>query len=364
MEVLNLLKFLNSVHDLYTLDYARCNRELVNFLDLMTEDEQFTRSIDLGLIYLHQRTLDQYTIVDGLNRIVSLSLLLHAICECYKKTTPQNDKAIKTIRSKYLFSGAKLKLHLQDEDAELYAKIINGERLSGIEKAKPMFVLLHNFWLQIKEEQLHASNIFKMLQKINIVLVDTDDVSKRDLYYSINKSNRKINQITLIDNYLKEVGVLSIWEEIKNSYCVEKNDLNLFLKDFFITKFNYKKFSSDRLYESFVNYFETMLQYLSEDTLMRNIKRSAMLYYNILYVNFNNEDIRHAFINIKRHGGEDTYAYILNVYEDYYTGNITEAIFIEILNTIDEYLKNRQSTGKNIDFNELVQYLNSIITFK
>lgn len=364
MEVVNLLKFLNNVHDLYTLEVSRCNRELVNFLDLMTEDEQFTRSIDLGLIYLHQRTIDQYTIVDGLNRIVSLSLLLHAVCECYKKTSPQNDKAIKTIRTKYLFSGSKVKLHLQEEDADLYLKIINGERLSGIEKSKPMFVLLHNFWTQIKEEKLQASNIFKMLQKINIVLVDTDEVSKRDLYYRLNKNNRMINQIMMIDNYLKENGVLNIWEDLKSSYCVEKDDIILFLRDFFLTKFNYKKFSPDRLYESFVNYFETMMLYMSEDILMKNIKRSAMLYYNMLNVNFKNEDIRHAFINIKRHNGTDTYPYILSVYEDYHTGNISETIFIEILNTIDEYLKNRQVSGQNINFNELVQYLNSLISFK
>ena len=95
MKVVNLLEFINSARDLFTLDYARCNGKLVNFLDLMTEDEQFTQKIDLGLIYVNQKSIDQYTIVDGLNRIVSLSLLLHAVCECYKKTTEQNVKAIK-----------------------------------------------------------------------------------------------------------------------------------------------------------------------------------------------------------------------------------------------------------------------------
>ena len=53
-----------------------------------------------------------------------------------------------------------------------------------------------------------------------------------------------------------------------------------------------------------------------------------------------------------------------NVYEDYDDNNISESIFLEILNTIDEYLKNRQESGKNIDFNELVQYLNALISFK
>ena len=37
----------------------------------------------------------------------------------------------------------------------------------------------------------------------------------------------------------------------------------------------------------------------------------------------------------------------------------------EIINTaIDEYLKNRLETGKNIEFNELIQYLNAFITCK
>ena len=82
MEVVNLLKFINSVSDLYTLDFARCDGNLINLLDLMKEDEQFTRNIDLGIIYINQLSLEQYTIVDGLNRILSLYLLLHAICEC------------------------------------------------------------------------------------------------------------------------------------------------------------------------------------------------------------------------------------------------------------------------------------------
>ena len=365
MEVVNLLKFLNSVEAFDTLDYARCDGSLVNFLDLMTEDEQFTRSINLGMIYITQLKLDRYVIVDGLNRILSLSLLLHAICECYKKTTSQNANAIKTIRKKYLLTGkSKMKLRLPEEYAAVYSKIINGERLSGHEKATPMFTLLHNFWTQIKEEKLQAAKIFKMLQKINVVLVETDEVPQRDVYYNLNRDKRNINQVLLIDDYNKEMGIHKEWDKIKSSYLYEKNDVSLFLRDFFITKFNYKNFKPERLYDSYVNYFETMLQYIPKETIIKNVERSAMLYYNMLNISFKNEDIRHALIRIKRHKGDDTYAYILGVYEDFYTGNISESIFLEILNTIDEYLVNREKSGKNIDFNELVQYLNTIISFK
>ena len=366
MRVVNLLEFLNNTLDLYALDYARCdNRDLVNFLNLMTADEQFTHSIDLGLIFLEQRNTGKYIIVDGLSRILSLCLLLHAVCECYKKTTERNEKAIKTIRKKYLYtSSTKIKLHLSKNDADLYVKIINGERLSGHEKQKPMFLLLHNFWTQIKEDNLRAADIFKMLQKINVTLVETEGVSNRNLYYKLNSGSRKLNQLALIDDYMAENKVLPAWEEIKESYKVNKNDLTRFLKDFFITKFNFKQYDEERLYENFVNYFETMKQYIKPAIVMKNIKRASELYYNILNLDINNEEIKKALINIKRHDGEDTYAYILNVYDDFYSNSISESIFIEILNTIDEYLKNRQSSGKNIDFNELIQYLNAFITFK
>ena len=50
MKVVNLLEFLNSAKDLFTLPYAKCDDNLVNFLDLMVEDEQFTQKIDLGEI--------------------------------------------------------------------------------------------------------------------------------------------------------------------------------------------------------------------------------------------------------------------------------------------------------------------------
>ena len=80
MRVENLLEFINNARELRALDYAKCSSELVNFLDLMTEDEQFTQKIDLGIIFVNQKSIDQYTIVDGLNRILSLSLLLRTGC--------------------------------------------------------------------------------------------------------------------------------------------------------------------------------------------------------------------------------------------------------------------------------------------
>lgn len=364
MEVVNLLEFLNSSKDLYALEYAKCGAELVNFLDLMTEDEQFTRNIGLGMMFVSQKSMDQYLIVDGLDRIISLSLLLHAVCECYKKTSEKNDKAIRTIRNKYLIDGSKPKLHLAPKQQEIYNKIIYGERLSGKEKENPMFVLLHNFWTQIKEEQLKAANIFRMLQKVTVFLADTEGVNIRDFYYTLNKNSSDLDLLLLVEDYLRNMGVEEYWDNIKKIFNNNLSDLDLFFRDFFITKFSFKEYKRERLYEIFVNYFETMLQYVPEDTLMKKIERSAKLYNNLLNVTIEGEELKRALIQIKMHNGEDTFAYILNIYEDYVDNNITESTFLEILSTIDEYLKNRQKNSSDIGFNDLIRYLNAFITCK
>ncbi len=364
MEIVNLLEFLNNAKDLSTLDYASCNHELINFLDLVLEDEQFTQKVDLGIVFVKAKTLDQFTIVDGLSRILSLSLLLHAICECYKKTTQKNENAIKIIRSKYLVDGSVTKLRLPLDAQKVYDKIIFGERLSGHEKETPMFMLLHSFWTQIKEEKLQAASIFRMLKKVFVTMIDCGNVPQRDLYYNLNKDKRDINQLLLIENYLKNIGMKSEWDKLKNVFNNSSADLNLFFKDFFITKFNFKEYSPKRVYEIFVNYFETMLQYMPEDALFAKIIKVAKLYYDILNVNIKNESLKRALIQIKMHNGEDTYAYILNIYEDFEDNNISETTFLEILSTIDEYLKKRVKTPNNVSFNELIQYLNAFITCK
>ena len=107
-----------------------------------------------------------------------------------------------------------------------------------------------------------------------------------------------------------------------------------------------------------------MLQYIPEDILISKIIHSACNYRDLLNVNINNENIRKALIQVKMHGGEDTFAYLLNIYEDYLDNNLSESTFLEILSTIDEYLIKRLKTPNNVSFNELIQYLNAFITCK
>ena len=364
MEVKILLELLHNTKNLSALDYAKCDSKLVNFLDLISVEEDFVQRIDLGIVYLKEITSEKSIVVDGLSRLLSLSLLLHAICECYKKTSDKNDKAIRTIRKKYLLNNTKTKLRLPKNMQNVYDKIIYGERLSGKEKENPMFVLLHNFWVDIKENRLQASHIFGMLEKITVTVVATEYVSPRDLYYSLNHNKRELNHILLIEDYLSKAEYKKIWNEIKEIYKNKTADIKLFFKDFFQNKFNYKEFNENMLYEYFVNYFETMSKYSKGQEILAKIKHSSELYLQLINVDIPDKDIRNGLIQLKFYDCEDTFAYLLSVYEDYDDGNLSQATFLEILSAVKEYLQNREKSQNDVSFNELIKYLNAFIAYK
>lgn len=364
MRTVNLLDFLNKAKVINTLECNTCDRVTLDLFDFLSDEEQFVQKINLGPVYLKALTLDSFILVDGMQRLLSVSLLLHALCECYKKTSIKNDNAIEFVKNNYLICNGKMKLRLPEKNQIIYEKIINGERLSGKEKKSPLFIMLHKMWTFIKEEELQAASILKMLNKIYIILVEADDTPIEELFYSLNRNNRELNQYLLLDCYLKKYNLLNKWAELKNVFNNNSNDLNLFFKDFFVQKFNFKQFNENKLYDYFVNYFETLLQYYSGEEIFAKIIEISMLYRDILNVNFNDEELKKAFIQIKMHKGEDTYAYLLSIYEDYVENNITKATFLEILSTIDEYLVNRLKTPNEVSFNDLIKYLNAFITCK
>ena len=363
MKTVKFLDFLYNVKSVTALDYAKIDCLNLNLLDYLDELSQFYQSFDLGLIYVNKTSADYYIIIDGINRLISVSLLLHAVCECYKKTTEKNQNAINIIRNKYLFFKKYLKLHLAGDDAIVYEKIINGERLNSKEKNNQIFLLLHRYWTKIKTDKLQAEQIFNLLKKMTISIIDVESFKIRDIYYKLNE-NKNLDNILLIDDYLKEVGLQKEWNNLKENQFLNKQDIKRFFKDFFITKFNYKTFSEKKIYIYFVNYFETMMQYSSEFEILSNIEKYVILYNQMLNLTMVDEDIKKKLIIIKKLDGEDTFAYILNVYIDYQEDNISHQTFIEILSTIIEFLQNRLISGNSTDFNELIEYLTAFISCK
>ena len=166
-----------------------------------------------------------------------------------------------------------------------------------------------------------------------------------------------LNQLEKLKGLQLHSSVMLSGEELKTINPTEEliNDVaESRLKDEIEFPSNIIPFSDEnRIYDFFVNYFETMLTYMDSSKVFFNILTSAKLFFDILNINFSNAKIKDAMIRIKMHRGEDTYAYLLNLLDDYKEKRISEKTFIDILNTIDEYLINRKNQDENINQGKL-----------
>ena len=119
-------------------------------------------------MYLQKTDNDSFIVIHGMKRLITLSLLLHAICECYKLTNEKNEHAIELIKKRYLFNNSGTKIQLEGYEKQIYEKLVNYEKMSLEEKEHPMFKVLHEFWAKIKMTNISAKKLFAQIRQIKV----------------------------------------------------------------------------------------------------------------------------------------------------------------------------------------------------
>lgn len=98
VKTLNLLDILNKSQVLYSTDYSGEYQAPADLLENILENSGSEEPIFNGIMFLQKTSSRSYLVVDGIKRIIQFSLLLHALCECYKLTNEKNNHAIELIK--------------------------------------------------------------------------------------------------------------------------------------------------------------------------------------------------------------------------------------------------------------------------
>lgn len=371
MKNLTVLEFLIEFKNIYTpLFNTEYNFSYKNLLNEIIINKDATSPINLGVITYQKQGVEDCLLIDGTQRIISFSLLLYALCECYKKTSYKNEESINKIHSRYLFSENKTKLQLPEELQFIYSKIINQEKLSDLEKKHPMFEMLHNFWEAIKIDKLAASTLFKEISGLRMLIEESEETvfNPRDLYCLLNLQTKKLNETELISHYLWEVcqkdiniwlDFIELFRKVQIEQCME-----VFLRDFLTIYFKGNVPADNEIYLNFKKYYEQMIKYQTSEEVLKKIKKYATYYIKIIQADFEQFEVKKQITLINETHEYNIYPYLLEVLEDFENKKMDEKIFIEILTTINEFLRKKQEEkGLNINFNfaTLTSEINKLI---
>ena len=358
LEILNITDILNKSQVLYSNKFTGKYEAPADLLENILENKNTEERYINGLILLQKNKDGSLTITDGTKRLISISLLLHAICECYKITDEQN--VTNLIKKNYLFDkNNNTKLQLNGSDKAIYEKLVKYERLTAEEKENPMFKTLHEFWAKIKMNNISLDKLLKLVENIYAIvgIYENFEVSNRDLYQYLNCNNKNLDEISLISNFLEEQTNLKYWQEIVELF--EKADMirkfRYFLVDYLTIQKNGIIPKENEIYMSFkCHYLKTLKSGKNSEEIFKSIKNSAKNYIKISTANFENNEIKKRIQTIKDNNMYVTFPYLLEITDEYLNDKMPEETYCKMLDNVILFVAEQRSGN----FENIINYTN------
>lgn len=356
----------------FSVGYSFDKNKAAEYFDELLRNSTFSSPIFSGILIFKQSQdrIDEFTIIDGLQRLTTISLLLCALCEAYKGTSQNNEDARSKIFNRYLVNNNIPKLNLTGEDNNIYKKILFSEWLIDKEVEHNLVQTYQGFLDKIKQNRISGTELFKILSKIQFMIVITDDVQipVRDLYQVLNQSKNE-SQVNLIYDFIehKDKSSIVVWEKIIESFGNKKYLLENFIKDFLMTRTNEEINNKNALYNNFRNYYYQIAKYQDTKTIIDNIYKYAKYYLKILNADFDTPEIKEQITILNEHNAKEAYPYLMEVLDDLENDHINKGAFINILMMINLFIKSQQETSfanVNIDFTKLSKELNKMLIIK
>ncbi len=128
---------------------------------------------------------------------------------------------------------------------------------------------------------------------------------------------------------------------------------------------NGKDLTPEDTYIYFRDFYNYAVKMKTDENILKHIYRYSNYYLKILTLDVSDVDIRNLLSKINQLGAEDTYSYLMEVFEDYEFAHINKNMFLDILETVLEYASERKfSHKKPLPFSALSYELNKMLAMK
>ena len=366
-EEVKLLKFLNSPKQLvipiyqraYNWEEKQC-KQLWGDIIKAGENSNVLGHFIGPIVYVeeglyHVSTLPKLLVIDGQQRLTTLSLLIAALSNHLKEKQKQiqlfsSDK----LEKYYLFNDnedgeGKYKLILNKSDKTTLFKILDRSELSEEDSVR----LKENYeFFKNEIANVDLNIILNGISKLIIIDISLDKEKDKPqlIFESLNSTGLELNKADLIRNYIlmglekqKQDEIYEkYWSEIEKRFG--RDNLVLFdkyIKDYLTIKVN----KIPKIKEIYSVFKEYAVQFNDIDRFVEEISDFSKYYVNITSGKEPDVDLRKVFIDINELKVDVLYPFILAVYRDYATEKINKSTLLDILLLIESYIFRRSVCG-------------------
>ena len=233
-----------------------------------------------------------YRIIDGQQRLISLTLLLKALSDADEQD--QDEIEEKYLTNNNLLDNNHLKLKPVDHDYEAFSSVMNG--MVNVDRPSKVIDNYHLFQKLIKNSAIKSSKLYKAMNHFNMVYIELNNNPNEEnpqvIFESLNSTGVSLSSSDLVRNFLlmnlnsqqqselykkywvkiEQMFATKTFAEfirhyliVKTHVSVRKNDVYGSYKDYFISEgLNSEESLADLL--KFANYYDQILNHKTKDT--------------------------------------------------------------------------------------------------
>ncbi len=331
--------------------------------DIIAASEKEVQSHFIGsIVYIDMGTPlgrpQQFSLIDGQQRLTTLSVLLIALARIIDERSLQGEVCKSTKLMNYFMLNQdevgydQYKLALTEQDMETYTALLSGKEKNLINKSMNILSNFNFFYKKLSDNKELAISIFKGVNNLMLVSIALDKAQDNPqlIFESMNSTGKDLTGADLIRNYVLMGHDKDVQEKLYNNYWrpMEQNFgpenyekyFDMFIRDYLTSQSNSGKIPKiGEVYGEFKNYLKNSNKTIEE--VLQLLLTYSKYYCAIQLGKENDEKINKLWNEMKAIDMSVSYPLIMRFYDDYIEGVISKDEFIKIIKITISYVVRR-----------------------
>lgn len=340
----------------YSWETEQCSRLWNDIVDMQKKDKDghFVGSIVNIAEQAMPTGVQKYMIIDGQQRLTTLSLLLIALRD-YAEEHPEDGTNARRIdnmllKNEYEDGDERYKLLLTETDRELLKSLVEKKPISDPSLSR--ILSNYNFFVRkIANKELQPKDVYVAIGRLQIVNItlDRNVDDAQAIFESLNSTGKELSESDLIRNYVlmglepseQRYVYEHMWRPMELLFDYEKQDtvMDRFFRDYLTMKTT-RIPKIDRVYEGFKAY-HLNCEFSTIRELCADLLTYATYYTNMVFRRSDKPVLKSLYSDIGDLRMEVAFPFLLKVHNDCTEGVITEDDLIEIIKMCISYVFRR-----------------------
>ena len=324
----------------YSWDIEQCTRLWNDIVEMQKKGKvgHFVGSIVNIAEQAMPTGAQKYMIIDGQQRMTTLSLLLLALRDYAIKNpddTTINARRIDNmlLKNEYESGDERYKLLLTETDRDILMRLVEEKPIPDDARSR----LLDNYKFfagKIADKELQPAEVYESIGKLQIVNITLDRSvdDAQAIFESLNSTGKELSESDLIRNYVlmgleptEQTYVYEhLWRPMELLFVYETQDsvMDRFFRDYLTMKIT-RIPKQDRVYEEFKLY-HLNCEFGTIRELCQDLLTYAKYYTDMVFKRSSNPSLKSLYEDINDLRMEVSYPFLLKVHNDYVEGIISE----------------------------------------